>query len=363
MGNSREKYIHGHKNRHGNWVWYVRLPGRKKIRIRAEPGTPEFKRQYELARFGTIAEPVKTKAKTGTLKWLWDRYKDSTVWRGLSKATQKQRINIMGHVLAATGDWTVASIRRSDIAATRDAKHETPSQARNYLDLMRGLFRWAVEAGHVNVDPTLGVKNPPKVTGLGFEIWSEADVTKYRNKWALGTKERVWLEVLLYTGMRRGDAVKIGPQHVIAGAIHTTTEKSRKEVPLTLPILPVLQAALDAGPTSDRSFIVGKGGDPLTKESFGNFFREACVAAGVTKSAHGLRKLAATRAAEAGASERELEALFGWRGGAMASLYTRSADRSKLARKAIGKMAGPGDSIGPPSRSGSKSRKNTNKNK
>jgi len=51
-----------------------------------------------------------------------------------------------------------------------------------------------------------------------------------------------------------------------------------------------------------------------------------------------LRKAAATRAAENGATERELEAMFGWPGGRMATLYTRSASRTRLAAGAIDKL-------------------------
>ena len=69
-------------------------------------------------------------------------------------------------------------------------------------------------------------------------------------------------------------------------------------------------------------------------------FREACVAAFVPGSAHGVRKIAATRAANAGATIGELEAIFGWSGGRMASLYTRSADRKRLALEAMHKLAG-----------------------
>jgi hypothetical protein len=39
------------------------------------------------------------------------------------------------------------------------------------------------------------------------------------------------------------------------------------------------------------------------------------------------------------ATEAELEAIFGWRGGRMASLYTRQADRVRLARNAMGKLS------------------------
>jgi hypothetical protein len=80
---------------------------------------------------------------------------------------------------------------------------------------------------------------------------------------------------------------------------------------VTLPILPVLAATLAAGPSGDLSFVIGEKGEPLTKESFGNAFRKACRAAGVPGSAHGVRKVAATRAAENGATVTELEAIFG----------------------------------------------------
>ena len=59
------------------------------------------------------------------------------------------------------------------------------------------------------------------------------------------------------------------------------TEKSGFLVEVNLPILPVLQATLDAGPCGDLTFIAGANGRPLTKESFGNEFKIACKAAGV----------------------------------------------------------------------------------
>jgi len=55
--------------------------------------------------------------------------------------------------------------------------------------------------------------------------------------------------------------------------------------------------------------------------------------------AHGVRKIAATRAANAGATVAQLEAIFGWQGGTMAALYTRAADRRRLAMEAMHKLA------------------------
>src|SRR3546814_10795158 len=89
-------------------------------------------------------------------------------------------------------------------------------------------------------------------------------------------------------------------------------EKARGTVEVSLPIRPILQTTLDAGPCGDLTFIVGANGRPLTKESFGNEFKAACTAAGVPGSAHGVRKIAANRAADNGATEAQLMAIFGW---------------------------------------------------
>jgi integrase len=107
---------------------------------------------------------------------------------------------------------------------------------------------------------------------------------------------------------------------------------------VTLPILPVLATTLAAGPCGDLAFIANVNGQPFTKESFGNAFADACRQAGVTKSAHGIRKLAATRAANAGATEPQLKAIFGWTNSRMPSLYTQAADRRRLAKEAMHKL-------------------------
>ena len=98
---------------------------------------------------------------------------------------------------------SAAAIKRQQIAG-RDRRADTPAQSRNFLDAMRGIFRWAADAVHVKIDPTLGVKNPARPKGGGFPVWTEDDVARYEARWRVGTKERVWLDVLAYTGLRRG---------------------------------------------------------------------------------------------------------------------------------------------------------------
>ena len=339
MPHPRMPHLHREVTRHGKVVWYARVGGSSRgprVRLQAEYGTAEFWSEYQAAFSTAPRKPESPHA--GTLAWLVERYRETTAWTGLSLATRRQRENIFKHIIETAGHQPFARITTAAIMVGRDRRAATPSQARHFLDAMRSLFRWAVKARLVKTDPTVGVDNPPLPKNDGFAPWSEDDLAAYERRWPIGTRQRVWLDVLLYTGLRRGDAVRLGRQHVRNGVGTIKTEKTDTEV--TLPILPVLADTLKVGPCGDLTFIAGDNGRPLPKESFGNLFRKACREAGLqNRSAHGLRKAAATRAANAGATVAELEAIFGWQGGTMAALYTRSADRRRLAQGAMHKLA------------------------
>lgn len=326
-------FVSRERSRHGKIVYYFRRDRGPRTRL-PDLYDEKFDETYMAVLSGTHAQPKTAKPGPETLAWLVQQYRQASAYQSLSAATKKQRDNILKSVVDASGAVPFRAVTRKAIVDGRERRMDTPFQARHFLDAMRGLFRWAVDADLIEDDPTAGVKNPKRPQTDGFEAWTDEDVQKYQSRWPIGTKERVWLDVLLYTGLRRGDAVTIGKQHVRDGIATIRTAKTGAEV--TIPIFDVLQATLDAGPVGDLHFIVGASGKPLTKEGFGNQFREACNAAGISKSAHGLRKIAATRAAEAGATVAQLEAMFGWHGGNMASLYTRSANRRRLALEGWG---------------------------
>jgi integrase len=339
MPRPRPPHLQRQITQHGKAVWYVRIGKGPRIRIRAQFGTPEFDAEYQAAITALSAQKKKEEgASTGTLAWLIERYRETAAWTNLSLATRRQRENIFRHVLDAAGRQPFAKITAATIRTGRDRRAATPSQARHFLDAMRGLFRWAIEAQMAKIDPTAGIADPPRTKSDGFAVWTQEDIAAYEARWPIGTKERVWLDVLIYTGLRRGDAVQLGRQHVRNGIAALKTEKTGTVV--TLPIIPVLTNTLAAGPCGDLTFICGERGNPLTKESFGNEFRRACTVAGLSgRSAHGLRKAAATRAADNGATEAQLEAIFGWTGGRMASLYTRAANRKRLSLSSMHLLA------------------------
>ena len=346
MPRPRPPHLHHERTRHGALVWYVRVGKGPRVRIAHTYGTPEFTEAYRAALAGDEPAPAR-KASDGSLAWLIERYRASQTWAALSPATRKMRERIYERAIAKGGARPCRLVKAEDILDALEAQRDTPFQATKFLDAMRGLFKWAMSAKHVVVDPTFGVRaKKPKTDG--FKVWTEEEVAHFERRWPLGTRERLAFDLLLYTGLRRGDVAQLGPQHVRDGIITLRTAKTGQVV--TLPVLPPLAESIAAGPTGALAFVTGEKGRPMVKEAFGNWFRDACNAAGVAGSAHGLRKLGATRAADNGATEAELEAIFGWRGGAMASLYTREANRKKLAKGAMSKMAGSGQDAGSYSR-------------
>jgi integrase len=346
MPRPRPPYLRREVTRWGTVVWYVRIGEGPRIRIRAAFGTPAFDAEYRAALDGTH-RPVKGPPSVGTIAWLIGRYQDGKAWAALAPASQEQRQLVFAHIIKKYGHRPFTEIDKASLVRARDCR--TASQGRKFLDAMRGVFRWAVIAELAKLDPTVGVDNPPSPKTDGFIVWSEEDVAAYEKRWPIGTRQRVWLDVLIYTGLRRGDAVRLGRQHFRNGVGTIKTEKTGTEVTLT--ILPVLARTLEAGPCGDLTFIAGEHGRPLVKKAFGNAFRKACREAGLLRrSAHGLRKIAATRDANEGATVAQLEAIFGWSGGAMASRYTRAADRRRLALEWMHKLANEtGKSIAAPS--------------
>lgn len=326
-------------SRHGTVRWVVRIGHGPRIPIEAEYGTAHFKALYHEAINSRVlgeGRPLRRNGE-GTLSWLIARYQGSSAWEASEKSTQQQRARLLKSALKDAADMPYTAVAKRHILDGLDRRKATPNQANAWLKAMRRLFAWAVEQEFLAVNPVEGVKNVKRPKSGGFEAWNEIDVDAFERRWKVGSRERLAFAILIYTGLRRGDAARLGRQHNRSGAIQIRTEKTGTEV--TIPILPELESILRLSVQNTLTFITTENGKPLTKDSFGQWFSKASRAAGVNKSAHGLRKLAATRLANAGVSEAELDAIMGWTpGSGMSRIYTRGRDTARLARQAAEKL-------------------------
>lgn len=319
---------------------YVRRRGwPHKIRLRATPGTDAFLREYHAA-LEILASPRPSGGPaTGTLAWLVDRYYQSAEWQQLGERTRSERQRIIARICAEHGDKPFDRAGPADLRRLRDRMVKTPEAANAWLKALRQIYAWALVVGHVDRNPAALVPYLRSRNPDGWHAWTLAEVEAFEAHWPIGTKERLALALMLYTGVRRSDAVKLGRQMVRDGWLEWAEAKGleRKPKHRAIPILPVLQTVIDATPSGHMTFIVAPGGHPYTPHGFGRWFRKACLVAGLEScTAHGLRKAGATIAAENGATEQQLMAVYGWSTGKEAARYTRQANRRKLAGDAMG---------------------------
>jgi len=160
-------------------------------------------------------------------------------------------------------------------------------------------------------DPTANIRlKSPKSDG--HHSWTDEEIAKFEERHPIGTRARLALALLLYTGQRRGDVVRMGRQHVVNNVLSLKQEKTGNQI--DIPVRQEIWDALNAMPkTSQLAFLVTDAGNAFTSAGFGNWFRECCNEAGLSHcSAHGLRKAAATRMAENGATTEQLKSWFGW---------------------------------------------------
>lgn len=311
--------------RHKKWVFYFRIGKGKRIRLPA-PNDPAFKAAYHAALTGMPVDVPKVYE--GTLKWLWEKYTtESAKWAGYSPATQKQQRLIMVKVLKNNAKHSLTGFTQDVIQEAVDKRHETPALAGNFLKVMRGMFGWARRMRIVAVDPTIDIVLPTYRTD-GHPPWTVDDVRAFRARHAVGTAERLAMELMLLAGLRRADVSVVGRQHIHGRLLSIDTDKTGARV--TVELSDDLLEVIDVTPRRGLHLVETSHGKAFTRAGFGNWFRDRCNEAGVTKSSHGLRKLSATLAAEGGAGSHQLMAQYGWTKISTAEIYTKGVDRKRL---------------------------------
>ena len=318
----------------------MRRRGCPNIPLPGLPWSPEFMAAYETALNGQgrRREIGASRTQPGSVSALVVKFYRSAEWAGLASSTQITYRGILERFRAEHGDKPVALLQRENVRTILARKAATPHAANNLRKLIRLLMRFAIEEGWRRDDPTIEVR-VVKVRSDGFYTWTEDDIAAFKRRWAVGTKQRLAMELALNTGQRRSDLVRMGKQHIRNGRILVTQQKTNTK--LAIRIHGDLQAVLDSTPSGHLTFLTTAYGQLFTPTGFGGWFRAACDSAGLPKrcSAHGLRKAACRRLAEAGRSANVIAAI-GHRTLKEVARYTTAADHERLADTAIRALSG-----------------------
>jgi integrase len=258
-------------------------------------------------------------------------YGSALSFLSLGASTQRAYRNIIERFRAEHGDKPVAGLTRNHVNAMLAGKVKTPTAANHWLRQVKSLMEFAVEQGYRKDDPTTGIKKIRERTD-GIHTWSEVEIAQFEAHHAIGSKARLALGLLLYTAQRRSDVIRMGRQHVREGIVDVRQQKTGAK--LAIPLHPDLAAIIEATPSEHLTFLVTEYGKSFTAAGFGNWFRERCNAAGLPKHcvAHGLRKAACRRLAEAGCSANVIASISGHASLTEVSRYTKAADQERMAR-------------------------------
>jgi integrase len=257
---------------------------------------------------------------------------NSRGFRKLAPSTQSTYRGIIDRLCEADGDKPVAGLKRWHIVNMMDRR----SGANGLLKMLRVLMKHAVDTGLRQDNPARDIASVNTKTD-GFHSWTEDEIAQFEAQHPIGSRARLAFALLLYTGQRRSDVVKMGRQHIRNGMLHVKQTKTGAE--LWIPVTPELQQIIDASPVNQLTFIMTELGKPFQTNSFSNWFRLRCDEAGLPHcSAHGLRKACARRLADAGCTQHEIAAITGHASLREVERYTKAADQKRLAAAAMRKM-------------------------
>lgn len=335
MNRRLPKYVTEFVDRHGKVRVRYRRKGHPDHYFASVPWSAEFMAEYRACEDATALPATNigaSRTKPGTISALIAAYYGAPEFTGLRPSTRATYRNILERFREKHGDKRVATIERQHIKAIIGSMSATPGAANNLLDRIKVLMAFAVDIGMRKDDPTIRLRGYPE--GEGFHSWNEAEIAQFEARHPLGSRARLALALMLYTGQRRSDVIGMGWQHVKADRI--TVRQIKTDVRLEIRIHPKLAAVLADAPRANLTFLVTSQGRPFTSNGFGNWFRDRCNEAGLPRcSAHGLRKAASRRLAEARCSNPEIKAITGHKTDKEIARYTAAADQVVLADQAM----------------------------
>lgn len=293
---------------------------------------PDFLAAYAEAARADPPPAARPAAHPRALGALADRYLDSREFARLAEATRGPRRRLIAQITAgARGDAPVTGLAARHVEA--DLRGVAPGVARNRLKAWRALMRHAIALGWIAADPSAGVR-APAARSRPHPAWSPAAVAAFRARWPLGSQQRAALEIAYAHAPRRADLAALNRRDVAGRMISWRQSKTGARV-TPRALAPAACAAIDAlvaARPGISTLLETQAGRPRSVKALGEWFREACAAAGIAGlSLHGLRHTLASDAAEGGATELAIQQLLGHATPAEARVYTQQARAARLA--------------------------------
>ena len=330
-------YIQKFKDRHGKIRTYYRR-GKHKQRIDGDPGSQEWQNCYWRIHESFEAAP-RAVPDHESFQYAVTDYLSTQRYLALSKNTRIAYRSALDELVKALGKQRVRDFTRGDVINIRDQiSKRSPTRAELVVKAIKQVFERACDVDTIDRNPAKGVRKPEGYKSTPYRKWTDEEIDLLRKR-ARPHVRRAML-VLLYTGLRCSDALRLKRAVIKDGMLEITTEKAGTEV--CIPLHSELQAELkNPLPVESLYLICGARGTQISSKALLSMFRREFKALGVPRdqqpTTHGLRKNAVTALVEAGCAPREIQAVTG-QSLPIIEHYAREYDRKKLSTAAIHKL-------------------------
>lgn len=281
-----------------------------------------------------------------------DRYTDQR-WRTgetLRQTALDQRLTLL-QFATSFGQRRVETLGKANVLTWLESiRHLAPSTRRNKLSVVKGFCRWLAAEKVVKRDPTVGVKSPRQPRALP-KVFAATEMATLMASLP-DARARLVVLLMVQQGLRSGEVagLELGDISETQLVVRRGAKGGHERA---LPLLSEVRAAMNvyfgersmrAGPLVQNYQHPGRG---LTSHTVSHLVRQWVKEAGVKKgphdgrSAHGLRRTAATDMFDAGADIMDVAEALGHANLASVRHYAKYRT-AKLAAAMGGRSYGSG---------------------
>lgn len=273
--------------------------------ITAEPGTPEFARQYTDAH-GSLQRP-----KAGTLMTIIAEFKASADFKKLAPSSVRSYLAYIKLIEDDFGDMPLAALDdrrvRGEFKAWRDRFADTPRKADYAWTTLARILSFGKDRGLTATNPCTGGGRLYSAD-RSDKFWRDEDIATFLS--VAKPEMALALMLALWTGQRQGDLLRLPWSAYDGVRIRLQQGKTGRRV--VLPAGEPLRLLLERTPRRGPLVLTNTHGKPWTSDGFRSSWAKACAQAKIEGlTFHDLRGSAVVRLALADATVPQIATFTG----------------------------------------------------
>jgi integrase len=337
MATLRLRYVHSFVDKTGRARYYFRHRG-KRWSLPGEPGSAEFAVRYdELRREYLTGQPPNNVAfGPGTVGLVIEKYLVSDDYTSKAPGTQQIYRKTLDRLKKICGRASIADLQERHIRQIRQ-RFSATSKADLAVMLLRMLWIFAKEvlAMDLGQNPAAEIRKLHH-QGWSHEPWPDSVIEKFEAEAQPKPNAQLALMLLLYTGQRASDVVRMRWSDYDGEGI--AVRQLKTGTPLWIPCHLRLKAVLERTDRKSEFILTTRYGKGYSAHGLCQMIRVATAQIGAEEcSAHGLRCNAAIALIEAGCEVPQVLAITGHKTFKEAQRYASHRDQKKLAKQAVAK--------------------------